>query len=394
MRLMFGGGPEDVYMFQDAEGDLHPGGGFQALFYDAATNGQQHSDLQTMTGQSIGFVLTSDGTDQRATGQIPPILGPDGVFEMWCSVNGSPRFLCQASNLGSYAGPLLAQLVQHLQASGNPHQTTFLSLDDVDAEAVTDAPEGSAIIKGPGGVLIAGDAIVGGGSGGDVTTTTDQTISGAKTFDTNEATKARITVRAKATGQTGTIFSSQSGTDTGQGGIRQEAFWLDTRGQARARPAKSDQVGFYVQAQPSQTANLEEWRDSGGAARAWIGPNFGVYAPNSGRTVTFTKAGAVATGTGAFRWYNETGTALTIRSVRVSVGTASTSGTPTVDVNVSGTTIYGTQANRPTVAVAGNTSGRNTGFSVSTIPDGGYLTADVDVAGTGTADLVVQVDLW
>lgn len=107
---------------------------------------------------------------------------------------------------------------------------------------------------------------------------------------------------------------------------------------------------------------------------------------------TFAKASTLAVGSGTFRWYNDSGSTLTIGTVRASVGTAPTGASLILDVNVSGTTIYSTQANRPTIAASGVTT---TGGSKSTttITNGQYITIDIDQVGStiAGADLVVQI---
>lgn len=349
-RMQFGSGPEDVYLVPDDDGDLHQGGGATVLFYSTESGANPITDLLDVNLSPVTSITTSTGSDSRAIGQIPPFLGPDGVFEMWASANGSPRFLMQASNLGSYLGPVKDQYTQHA-AQSNGHGTRLQDLVGV-SSGVGSVTDGQTIIyQASSGLWIAGSAVAGGG--GDVTTNTTQTISGTKTFSSLQ-------------------------TFTG-GQLSKPAV---VSGQARI-----------LQALASQTGNVEEWRDSANTAKAWMTSAFALRAPNLGRTITFAKAGAVSTGVGSYRWYCDLGVTLTILSVRVNVGTASTSGTPTVDVNVNGTTIYSTQGNRPTVAVGAFTSGKNTGFSTTTITDGQYLTADIDVAGTGTADLIVQIEV-
>lgn len=109
-------------------------------------------------------------------------------------------------------------------------------------------------------------------------------------------------------------------------------------------------------------------------------------------TVTGTSPGTpLVTGTGATRLYNDTGVTLTISSVRASVGTAPTGATLIVDVNKNGTTIFTTQANRPAIAISGNTA---TGTpDVTSWASGDYLTVDVDQVGSTVAgsDLTVVV---
>lgn len=108
-------------------------------------------------------------------------------------------------------------------------------------------------------------------------------------------------------------------------------------------------------------------------------------------TFTFSKSGTLTTGAGTFRQYNDTGRTLTITSIRASVGTAPTGASVLVDVNLNGTTLFTTQANRPTIAVSTNTA---TGTpAVTAWPTGGYLTVDVDQIGSTIAgsDLTVTV---
>lgn len=351
-RLQFGGGPEDVYLVPDANGNLHEGPGATVLFYSTETGSNPVTDLLDRNSSPITNITTSTGTDGRVPGQIPPFFGPDGVFEMWASAAGSPRFLMQASNLGSYLGPVKDQFTQHA-AQPNAHGTKLQDLLNV-ATAAGSATDGQALIyQGSSSSWIPGSASSSNAPANMATTDTAQTVGGAKTF---------------------------TGLETFTGGLV-------------AKPSAIANQARILQALAGQTGNVEEWRDSTGAAKAWMTSAFAVNAPNLGRTVTFVKSGALATGTGTMRWWNDLGVALTIRSVRASVGTASTSGTPTVDVLSGGTTIYGTPANRPTIAVSSLTSGKNTSFSTTTIAAGGYLTADVVVAGTGAADLVVQVEL-
>ena len=117
---------------------------------------------------------------------------------------------------------------------------------------------------------------------------------------------------------------------------------------------------------------------------------------------TFAKAGTLTTGTGTFRWYNDTGRTLTFHSVRLSLGTAptGTSSTPiatatfVIDVNKAGTTIFTTQSTRPTIIPATDANaGLFTAFDVTTIATASYLTVDIDFVGStiAGADLVVQI---
>lgn len=112
-----------------------------------------------------------------------------------------------------------------------------------------------------------------------------------------------------------------------------------------------------------------------------------------GLLFAFSRAGALTVGAGTHRLYNDTGATLTIKGVRASVGTAPTGASLIVDINIGGTTIFSTQANRPTIAVSTNTSGKVTNMNTTTIADGAYFTVDIDQIGSTVAgsDLTVQI---
>jgi len=162
-RMRFGGGPQDVYMFEDTDGDLHAGGGFNALMYESDDPGAAPiTDLLTDDGEPATYITTSDGStapDGPAAGQLPIFWGPDGVYEMWTSINSSPRVLLTSTNLGSYFGPTKTQ-VDELLGSGNPNplNIAFSSLIGIDAESIDTAPVGSTLIKQLDGEYGAGGA--------------------------------------------------------------------------------------------------------------------------------------------------------------------------------------------------------------------------------------------
>ena len=109
--------------------------------------------------------------------------------------------------------------------------------------------------------------------------------------------------------------------------------------------------------------------------------------------VTVTIPGALAVAAGTLRFPVGSGT-WAITSVRATLGTAPTGSAAIVDVNKNGTTIYGTPANRPTVADGANAA---TGGAPATtsVTAGDYLSVDVDQVGSTTpgADLVVAIRL-
>lgn len=113
------------------------------------------------------------------------------------------------------------------------------------------------------------------------------------------------------------------------------------------------------------------------------------------QTLPYSSTGNLAVTTGAFRLYNDTATAWTIQSVRASVGTAPTGASVIIDVKVNGTTIFTTQANRPTIAAGANTSGSVTNMDVTSVAAGNYMTVDIAQVGSTVtgADLTVQVQV-
>lgn len=106
---------------------------------------------------------------------------------------------------------------------------------------------------------------------------------------------------------------------------------------------------------------------------------------------TFSTTGTAVVATGAHRLYNDTGGTLTVTTVRAAVGTAPTGAALVVDVNKNGTTIFPTQANRPSIAAAGFTATGTPG--VTGWAAGEYLTVDVDQVGSTVpgSDLTVTV---
>jgi hypothetical protein len=82
----------------------------------------------------------------------------------------------------------------------------------------------------------------------------------------------------------------------------------------------------------------------------------------------------------------------TLTGVRIALGTAPAGSSFIVDVNKAGTTIFTTQASRPTILAAAN-SGVSAAPDVTSVAAGDLLSFDVDQIGSGTAgsDLTVVV---
>lgn len=126
------------------------------------------------------------------------------------------------------------------------------------------------------------------------------------------------------------------------------------------------------------TLRLED--DSPAASQDYVDAHATGGAPN---ILAFSITGIVSVAAGTARIYNDTGRALTIGTVRASVGTAPVGAALIVDVNLNGTTIYTTQANRPSIA-SGQVTDTAGDPDVATWPVGEYLTVDVDQVGTTT----------
>jgi hypothetical protein len=98
--------------------------------------------------------------------------------------------------------------------------------------------------------------------------------------------------------------------------------------------------------------------------------------------VTFSISGTLAVESKLHRWYPPF--AITISDVLLSVGTAPTGAAILVDVHKSGTTIFTTQGNRPTVAISGFVDTAAVP-DVTAVATSEYLTVDVDQVGSTVA---------
>lgn len=119
-----------------------------------------------------------------------------------------------------------------------------------------------------------------------------------------------------------------------------------------------------------------------------IGAAAAAHTHNIKKTFMFDFSGNLAAGSGSARLYNREGVTLTILGIWLHVVTAPASQSILVDAHKVGTTIYTTQANRPSIAAGANV-GTLAAPDVTSWADGDYLTIDIDQVGTGTtgADL-------
>lgn len=134
------------------------------------------------------------------------------------------------------------------------------------------------------------------------------------------------------------------------------------------------------------------------AARQAVGSNSQVLSANSGvtngvewRTLTtdvtvefVDDRPVLTTGNGQARWYNRAG-AGTIVGAWVSAGVVPTGADIIVDVNLNGTTIFTTQANRPTVPATTNGGAISATPDVTALANGDYFTVDIDQIGSTIA---------
>lgn len=113
----------------------------------------------------------------------------------------------------------------------------------------------------------------------------------------------------------------------------------------------------------------------------------------SSSKVVFSQAGTLSMGSGSFKLPFTLDAE--IISVQLAVGTSPTGADLIVDVNKNGTTIFTTQANRPTVPDGdANGVGAEATPDVTAIAEGDYLTVDIDQVGSTVAgeNLTVSIE--
>lgn len=172
---------------------------------------------------------------------------------------------------------------------------------------------------------------------------------------------------------------------------RKAGAWTNrTATQVRADVVPADSVTNTMLA--DMAANTIKGNNTGGAADpADLTVSQVLALLNISRdTQTWSRDGDATVTAGALRWYNRTGKTLTIHGAWVAAGTAPAGASLIVDVNKNGTTIFTTQANRPTIA-AGSNGGTLATPDVTSLADGDYLTVDIDQIGSGTAGADVTV---
>ena len=327
-RRRFGGGVADWAFTLTSQNVPVLDPGSTITFWSASAGGTQYTDLAGAVDGSGAISTVTAGIGATA-GQIPVFYGPDEITWMWMSANSGSRVLIECNDMTS------------------------------------------------GGAMLAGA----------------QTFTDTKTFGPHTSNaNVRVVINAELTGMGTDVLQAWSGTDTGTGGARQKTFALNARGEMRAAASIATSVAARFKAATGQSQHLVEQTDASDVVLAWWEPDGRWRAPNLGHTFTWNVLGNISVRTGVHRIYNDTGVTLTIRAVRTTVNTAPSGQVIRTDINKNGTTIFTTQGNRPSIAIAANTS-KVTNMDVTTLADGEYLTYDIDQVGSGTvgADLLVQV---
>ena len=114
----------------------------------------------------------------------------------------------------------------------------------------------------------------------------------------------------------------------------------------------------------------------------------GLYVPTPAPFIdeelaTFERTADLSVGSGNSRYRFPF--AATLLGVTAAINTAPTGASVILDVNKNGTTVYTTQANRPTILAGANATAAETVPDVTAIAVGDYLTIDIDQIGSTVA---------
>lgn len=239
-------------------------------------------------------------------------------------------------------------------------------------------------------------------------------------------------------------FAVFSRTPANIAGTLGKAFWLNEQGMPRATPIFKNETTFkffsFVAATTTKVITVQDPQSGGGALR-WAINGLGQVVLGAAETIAgavvgLTDAASVPANlpagtillrdTKVSKWdgstetvvqftnierldytfntvANAVGTAkvpikggtFAIETVAIAAASAAASGTLFVDVNKNGSTIYGTQANRPSITTTStNGIGSAGAHTATTVTDGDWLTLDMEGTYTGvTGPVVVSIRL-
>lgn len=125
------------------------------------------------------------------------------------------------------------------------------------------------------------------------------------------------------------------------------------------------------------------------AAEAWAVLAAGAGHPEVLMIAVSDETTAITTGTAKVTFRMPF--AMTLTAVRASLTTASSSGTPTVDINEGGSTILSTKLTIDASEKTSTTAASAAVISDSALADDAEITIDIDVAGTGATGLKVYL---
>lgn len=364
-------------------------GGSTVTAWNAETGGTQYTDLTDVSDAAIDHVTTSDGTDGRTVGTIPPFFGPDDVWVLWVSADGGPRLMMVSPDVGTVLGPLVTALNLTLtahQTAANPHGTASRDLTDVSSTAPAD---GQVPLYDATSGLYVPTTVEGLDSGQFVGTAGGSTI----TVSEGDVTTRALQIRLPSGTRTSAVNTMSVWWNAGSAGTPNwvEVFQVGPRGELVLVPSAIDRVPLEIrQFSGSQTANLTTWATSAGTPITYVDAAGRVRAPNVGITPSWNVDTATVV-TGEYRWYNTTGVTLTMRAWLVNAGGQVPTGADLiVNPKMDGVAIF-TSGNRPRIAAGGRSSGLVTTMSTAAWPALSYLTVDVDQIGSTEAGTKVHV---
>lgn len=385
-RHPFGGGIADWVFAPDSNHVPVLSAGAAITAWSSQQGGTQITNLSVDPAGAtpVTGVLTSDGTDGYAYGEIPIFYGPEDVTVLWLSADGGPRTAVGSIDSAGLAGAVSTQLAQHVSAV-NPHQTRLGDLADTSFPSTL--PAGAVPVWNVTTQLWEISTASG------LNPNLFVQVGGGSVVRVPEADVVTVGQewRSPAGDRSAAPNLWQASWNSGSAGVPAWALaaYLNGYGELRARSPRDLGIPFRIERRSSgATGDLFQVVNEVGAVLAWINSKGHLRAPNLGRSIPFTAVGTLTANPGKFVWFNDTGADLVLRSIRFWLDTVGTT-TSTFDVNDNGTTLY--PSGKPSLASGVQTVQLSTAF---TIVAGHRITIDVDAAGTGAKDLTAQLELW